>query len=61
MIVVTGLVMTASTHGFGNHIQSVELSDLAYGIEMLRISQLFSILSTVLAKLAICLFLLRLL
>lgn len=61
MIVVFGLVMTATNHGLGKHIMYTDIERATYGIELLRISELMLILSTVFVKISISLFLMKLL
>lgn len=55
------LIVIAVQNGFGQHIADLDPAEAAYGIEMLRLGEFMLIISTVFVKIAICLFLIRLL
>lgn len=55
------LVVVATNNGFGRHIRYLDPANASYGIMCLRIAEFMLILSTVFVKIAICLFLLKLL
>ncbi|KAI9658329.1 MAG: hypothetical protein M1821_002462 [Bathelium mastoideum] len=60
MIVVLGLVLTATQHGLGRHFIYVDKERASYGIMLLRISEFMLILTTVFVKISISLFLMKL-
>ena len=61
VFVVLGLTLGATANGLGRHFFFVDKAEAAFSVELLRISEFFLIISTVLIKISISLFLKRLL
>ncbi|KAF7591843.1 hypothetical protein BBP40_001040 [Aspergillus hancockii] len=59
-LIVLGLVLGATSYGFGRHVKYVGHENAAYSMKLLRISEFFLIFSTVFLKISISLFLKRL-
>lgn len=60
VLVVMGLVITATKYGLGRHFLTLDRAQAAHGVKLLRIAEFFLIFSTIFLKVSISLFLKRL-
>ncbi|THC94942.1 hypothetical protein EYZ11_005581 [Aspergillus tanneri] len=61
VLVVMGLVITATSYGLGRHFEYVDKQRAAFSVKLLRIAEFHLIFSTIFVKISISLFLKRLL